>query len=234
MALLSTISARQIKAGRALLDWSQEELADSASLSVTTIRKMEMGHISPRQNTVQLVQKTMEAAGIEFSDSEGVKRRSEDIFSYVGEEGIETFFNDIEETIGKTGGDILITSPSEDVLARVSGSKSHKNFARILKQNDSTLIKCLLSEMKELPLSTPRFEFRMLSKNYIDTISFYVYGNKFALLVLGCEPFPKIIVVQSELTAQSFRRQFYSMWDKALSLIVVQAEDAFQSARAIR
>jgi len=47
----NNINARQIKAARALLDWSQENLASASGLSIATIRKIESGHISPRDKT---------------------------------------------------------------------------------------------------------------------------------------------------------------------------------------
>lgn len=45
-------TARQIKAARALLDWSQEDLAIRAALSIATIRKIESGALSPRDKTM--------------------------------------------------------------------------------------------------------------------------------------------------------------------------------------
>jgi transcriptional regulator with XRE-family HTH domain len=38
-----SVSIRQIKAARALLEWSQSELAAAASVSVQRIRRLEMG-----------------------------------------------------------------------------------------------------------------------------------------------------------------------------------------------
>jgi transcriptional regulator with XRE-family HTH domain len=52
----STINARQIKAARALLDWSQEDLANTSGLSIATIRKIESGHISPRGKTINSIE----------------------------------------------------------------------------------------------------------------------------------------------------------------------------------
>jgi len=45
MPRIGTLKARQIKAARALLDWSQEKLAEAAGLSVAMVRKLELGSI---------------------------------------------------------------------------------------------------------------------------------------------------------------------------------------------
>jgi ribosome-binding protein aMBF1 (putative translation factor) len=46
------VNADQIRAARAYLNWSQEDLAAAAELSVATIRQIETGHISPRDKTI--------------------------------------------------------------------------------------------------------------------------------------------------------------------------------------
>jgi predicted transcriptional regulator len=67
------VSIRQIKAARALLDWSQEKLAVAAEISVPTIKRLEAedGPLGGRGQTVEKILKSMEAAGVEFIDENG-------------------------------------------------------------------------------------------------------------------------------------------------------------------
>lgn len=67
------VSIRQIKAARALLDWSQEELASAADVSVPTIKRLEAaeGLLAGRQTTVQKICVALERAGIEFIHENG-------------------------------------------------------------------------------------------------------------------------------------------------------------------
>jgi predicted transcriptional regulator len=60
------ITARQIRAARALLDWSQQDLADKAVVSLNAITRLERGEVDPRFSTVTKVQKAILKAGIEF------------------------------------------------------------------------------------------------------------------------------------------------------------------------
>jgi transcriptional regulator with XRE-family HTH domain len=67
------VSIRQVKAARALIGWSQEELASAAQVSLPTIKRLEAreGELAGRQTTGQKIQKALERAGIEFIDENG-------------------------------------------------------------------------------------------------------------------------------------------------------------------
>jgi transcriptional regulator with XRE-family HTH domain len=74
------VSVRQIKAARALLDWSQEELARASGLSIPTIKRLEAldGTIGGRPETAEKIRAALEANGIEFTNgrSPGVRLRA--------------------------------------------------------------------------------------------------------------------------------------------------------------
>lgn len=58
----------QIKAARALLGWSQADLAESCGKSVQTIKRLEAqsGIMGGRDTTAQDIKLSLEAVGIEF------------------------------------------------------------------------------------------------------------------------------------------------------------------------
>lgn len=66
------LTAAQIRAARALVDWSQPELAAAAKLSLPTIRRME-GPLGPGRSSaanVDAVRRALEKAGVEFLDAD--------------------------------------------------------------------------------------------------------------------------------------------------------------------
>lgn len=75
------IVSSQIRAARALLRWSAENLASNAGVGVATIRRLELTEGIPSSNaqTINLIKKTFESAGIEFlgnpEDGAGVRFR---------------------------------------------------------------------------------------------------------------------------------------------------------------
>jgi DNA-binding XRE family transcriptional regulator len=67
------VSIRQIKAARALLGWSQEDLAKYAGVSVPTIKRLEAveGDIGGRAETQESLVAALQRAGIEFIAENG-------------------------------------------------------------------------------------------------------------------------------------------------------------------
>src|SRR5262249_29065134 len=76
------VSVRQIKAARALLGWSQEELAATARVSVPTVKRLEAadGMLGGREDTGTKLRTALESAGIEFTNGNrpGVRLRKAD------------------------------------------------------------------------------------------------------------------------------------------------------------
>ena len=71
------MTPKQSKAGRAMLEWSQTELARAAGLGLSTVLDFERGHREVSTESVAKMQKAMEAAGIRFLGGEepGVRMR---------------------------------------------------------------------------------------------------------------------------------------------------------------
>jgi transcriptional regulator with XRE-family HTH domain len=67
------VSIRQIKAARALLDWSQDELAKAASVSIPTIKRLEAsdGPLGGRNETGDRIRMALQLAGVEFIEENG-------------------------------------------------------------------------------------------------------------------------------------------------------------------
>jgi transcriptional regulator with XRE-family HTH domain len=65
------IVREQCRAARALLDWSQQDLADKAGVGVVTVRQLEAGTHEPRRATLDVIRRALESAGVEFIDENG-------------------------------------------------------------------------------------------------------------------------------------------------------------------
>ncbi len=75
------ITGLQIRAARALLRWSAQQLAEAADVGGTTLRRFELVDGIPAGNikTIEAIKSTLEEAGIEFigtpDDGPGVRLR---------------------------------------------------------------------------------------------------------------------------------------------------------------
>ncbi|MGA0532700.1 helix-turn-helix domain-containing protein [Hansschlegelia sp. KR7-227] len=61
------ISMEQCRAARALLDWTQEELANAANLSLSTVRDFEKGRRTPIPNNMLMLKQVFEDEGLVFT-----------------------------------------------------------------------------------------------------------------------------------------------------------------------
>jgi len=70
---LKPLTSAQIRAARALLRWSAEDLARESTLGVTTIRRAELTEAQTSLTTANdlAVRHALEAAGVEFIDDNG-------------------------------------------------------------------------------------------------------------------------------------------------------------------
>ena len=79
--ILQMISTGQVRAARAMLRWTAQDLAQASGVGVATIRRMEVvdGVPSGQIRSLTSIQSALEAAGIEFlgsaSENPGVRLR---------------------------------------------------------------------------------------------------------------------------------------------------------------
>jgi predicted transcriptional regulator len=81
--VIAMISPRQIRAARALLGWSQQELADKAIISLNALTRLERGRVDSRVSTLDAVERALRKAGVEFLPAgdrgEGVRLARPDV-----------------------------------------------------------------------------------------------------------------------------------------------------------
>ncbi len=65
-----SISSEQCRAARALLDWSQQDLASRAKVARKTIADFELGQVRPYPRTLRDVVAALEDAGVAFLPAE--------------------------------------------------------------------------------------------------------------------------------------------------------------------
>ncbi len=61
----------QCRAARAMLDWTQDDLARMAQVSVVTVRNFENEKSAPQRSTLAVMKQALEVAGVTFIDPNG-------------------------------------------------------------------------------------------------------------------------------------------------------------------
>jgi transcriptional regulator with XRE-family HTH domain len=67
------VTTRQIKAARALLGWSQADLAEKSGVSEPTVARLESvdGELGGRELTIEKILVAIKAAGVKFIEADG-------------------------------------------------------------------------------------------------------------------------------------------------------------------
>jgi len=60
----------QCRAARGFLDWSQQDLADAANVSLSTVRDFEKGRRDPISNNLNAIRAAFEQAGLTFTNGD--------------------------------------------------------------------------------------------------------------------------------------------------------------------
>jgi transcriptional regulator with XRE-family HTH domain len=73
--LRTVMTPSQCRAARGLLNWTQDQMASAAHLSVVTVRNFENERSTPQRATLDVMHRALEAAGVEFTngDKPGVR-----------------------------------------------------------------------------------------------------------------------------------------------------------------
>jgi DNA-binding XRE family transcriptional regulator len=215
-----TISSTQIKAARAMLDWSQYDLASATGLSNTTIGNLESGQMSPRGTTANVIRRTLEQAGLEFIDLEGVRLRRTDIVVYEGQRSCDQLFDDMRHTIRERGGEVVALFRSPQEIAKFCGKGADSNFERLKELSESVALKYILSDSFEPPEQIAAMQFRVAPRQNLGTSSYIAYGNKCAIIAMNNNTGRFKFVVFSMIDfVQEHHGNFYSLWNNAQPLI---------------
>ena len=210
------ISSHQIKAARALLDWSQEDLAKRVDISLPTLRNIEKGGDTKQEN-FKKIKAAFEENAIEFTIDDGVKRRSSAMKTLQGQQGYWEFYDDVYETVKKLGGEILVANVDELLFTQWLGERGmvHKNRMNALSKEKEFSLKILVRE-GDNNFTVPEYgEYRWTPKDRFSEIPFYVYGRKLAIILFEPQNV-SIYIIDNPKIAEAYKKQFNVIWDQAI------------------
>lgn len=196
------ITSNQIKAARGLLEWTQEQLANHASLTIDQVRRFEGGK-SQTVEILEAIHKAFVAEGIAFT-THGVELRNNSITVIEGDEWFLRLLDDVIFSLeGKPDAELLIECGDE--------RQSPKEVVdRVRQLRDAGIKMRLLVEEGNTHLIGPLNEYRYIPKERFNNYVAFIYGDKFAICT---ENNTKALVFKDASLATTRRNIFDLLWD---------------------
>jgi transcriptional regulator with XRE-family HTH domain len=107
MVDMQSFSPPQIRAARAILDWSLEDLAVASGLTRGGLNNLERGTSRPHQATTDKLLEVFGREGIIFTDGDGVRRERDGFRVLEGPDPYLELLDDAFRTLQRGGGEIL-------------------------------------------------------------------------------------------------------------------------------
>jgi DNA-binding XRE family transcriptional regulator len=205
------IKGFQIRAARALLDWSADQLAKKAGLSREAINKIEDGAVQPRAKNLADIIDVLEKHRIEFVGERGVTFKSDTIATFQGE---NAFFYVLDDVIASMRG----SRNPEALFACVDDQMSPpvviENYRRLRKAGIA--MRSLIKEGNTY-LMGELAEYRCLPEPYFHNSATVIYGDKFATMVLdpATAADAAAIIIHNPHIAAAQRNLFNLIWSSA-------------------
>jgi len=205
------ISAEQIRGARAMLNWSREDLASACQLAANTIRNLEDGNISPRDDTTRVICDAFERKGLEFIP-DGIKKRRKEILQCDGQDGHLALYTNLMQTvISGQGGSVLAVAQSPKEFFDIF-CNNHEWLRRI---DDFATVRCLVkNETVTEAGSYKKIAFRAIASDLDNRLpGCLIYDKKFVMVRAIGRGYQFTIINDSEM-AYYHKALFNAAWKK--------------------
>lgn len=210
------MTPRQITAARALLGWTQKDLAHYADVSSATIKNAENEETRVAERSLHKIEAALEKENIEFLGKDGVRISPKSVQTHVGRAGFLDFMNDVYETAKESGGEICVFNVDERNWIRLMGQETYeKHSQRMQTLKHMINFKIIVKEGDRFFIASDFAEYRWFPENLFNEHSFYAYGDKLALITFAKDEkdVRVIILSQAEITT-GFRVLFDISWSQ--------------------
>lgn len=204
------ITLQQIRGARAMLGWSQKQLADAAGISLRNLHNIEAGLVVPRLPTLKSLKHALEKAKVVFSDGCGVALR-EEVFNVDWLEGtgsLESLVNDMIEGIRLGAKEILLCNTDERFWIKNSTQEMKRRYDETMARMGAKE-RCLIAHGDTVLFGKPE-SYRWMPKEYFGEVCYIVCGSM--LVVIVWEPILRIVRIRNEAITNSYRRHFEGLW----------------------
>ena len=185
---------------------SQEKLAQMAEVPYATLTKIESGAIkNPSMKAIAKLAAALDSSLDDFLLAE----------TYRGTRSIHRIWEDILETLAP-GESMLITGVDESRYLKEDQTGIRKFIDDLGKKGlKQKLLSC---EGDDFGFSKDFIDYRWIPKEYFNPNPIYTYADRVAFVMWG--PPQQAVILKNATLADSYRKQFEFIWDRAIPKIL--------------
>lgn len=230
---MPNVSAAQMKAARAILDWRQEDFATACGLSLNTIRNIESGNLSLRSATSNAIHRAIEDAGLELLDDDGIKRRDDIVKIFKGETGAAQFFDQLLGDPREGDGEIAIALSAPESHLWFFSAQNAVALQRLNEPASAIAVKCLLAETPVSPFGAPAFEVRLTLVQNVARLPCIISRYQYAVVAHVDESSPPYLVsFRIPRASRTYFEQFRHAWKEGQRVALPEISRQRKYARA--
>lgn len=206
------ITPSQLRAARAHLNLSQDDVAAASGITKYTLSNIERGATDGSARSMEALQQFYERHRIQFTDNDGIKVVHSDVLCYEGPSALNAFMNDVIETMSRQPGTYCVSNVDENNWLKWQGMETALAMRERMLAIPGIRAHILVKEGDNTTFAT-HAEYRAISADFFyDNTSYYCYADKFALIRFEADNVI-IRVLHNRYFAESFKLMFYRFWD---------------------
>ena len=205
------IDHRQIRAARALLNWSQSDLARAAQMATSSIKNAESENSSARKETLGQILDAFDLNGVEFTPGTGLRLKTDVVAVHDGRRATTALLDSIyTHAQAAPDREVCIIGLDETFSVDTDGANVLMGHINRLKAA-GVQERILICEGDTRFLNAPEC-YRWLPRSYFTRNSpIYVYGDRVAIHSGSLKR--RTIIIEARPLAQHMRMIFSLLWD---------------------
>lgn len=206
------IEPRQIRAARALLNWSQDDLANASGIARSSIKNIENDITIARKDTISEIQTALENSGIEFTANSGVRMKSDIVMVYEGQDAFKNLLDHLYKSAkASQDNEILIIGLDEELTEKFDSMELINEY---LKKIEAAGIKeKIITHDASNHFINNWTSYRSIPKKFFGSTPLHISGNTTSFLFGNIAR--KVVVIDNEQLAITLKKLFSFIWEKA-------------------
>jgi DNA-binding XRE family transcriptional regulator len=203
------MTPNQIRAARALLDWSQNDLGQRTGLSQAAIANIETAKHRPNESTHAAIMKAFSMAGIDFIDG-GVRLRPEGMEIIEGPDITARMPTIYFEEMLRTGAEeVLINGVDFSILDESTRESVDANIKRLIAEEKRQRV-LVCEGTTEKDIIGPADWYRAIPAQLFSALTpSFIYHTCFAVMLVEKQ---QVIILRNGNLAEYQTRQFEHLW----------------------